>query len=238
MTNTLNQSAVLAALNSSWDQAIIYNKKILKEDPRNIDALNRLAYAYFESGNPTKAQFHYRQVLKKDPFNPIALRNLQRIREFSNQKFVPKEKRISPPMSVFLEEPGKTKLVSLVKIAAKSVLSQVRPGDFLYLSPKNHTIAIVDSQKKYLGILPDDLSFRLIKFIKGGNKYEVYVRSVSKNSLLVFLREVFRSSRYNDVPSFLSKTENLPQKTIRSTTVDANEEEQTTDSSSNETIET
>jgi hypothetical protein len=39
--------------------------------------------------------------------------------------------------------------------------------------------------------LPDDLAHRMLILIQGGNKYEGFVKSVSKNTLFIFLKELF-----------------------------------------------
>lgn len=208
MSISISSFAITAAINSSWDQAIALNQKILKENPSDIPALNRLAFAYFERGNIRKAQQFYRRVLSFDPYNHIASKNLKKINEFRCKKLNRNNKKSPMLTSVFLEEPGKTKVVGLVKLASKSILSQLRPGDILKLCPKKHTIMVEDCQNIYVGVIPDDLSFRLLKFIKAGNKYDAFVRSVSKNSLLIFLRETFRSQRFKNVSSFVTKLEN------------------------------
>lgn len=207
MTTTLISSAVMAAINFSWEEAVKLNTKILSEDPSDIEALNRLAYAFLELGKGDQAQKYFKKVLCRDPYNPIAQRNLKRIIEAGNM--TPrkgKQKNISIA-SIFLEEPGKTKVVNAVKLAGKGVLNKLRPGDLLILVPKRHYISLNDEREVYVGSLPDDISFRLREFMSKGNLYECYVRSVDKNYLNVFLREIFRSSKLKNVISFCAKTE-------------------------------
>lgn len=214
MDISLSLQAVNAALNSSWNTAIDCNEKILKKDPDDIAALNRIAYAYLELGNVNKAQKYYRLVLKIDSYNQIALKNIKKIKESSFPKKSIERKRTTLPMSIFLEEPGKTKVVGLLKLASKNVLVSLRPGDNAILKPKKHYIVVEDCQENYLGSLPDDLSFRLLKLIKIGNQYEAFVRSSSKNSLFVFIKETFRSKRLNNTPSFVCKNDFLSQKNV------------------------
>lgn len=214
MTTSLSFKAISAALNSSWQKAIEVNEQILNEDPKDIDALNRLAYAHLEMGKSQKAHLLYKKVLLIDPYNPIALKNIARVKEFRGtfhkSSFSQKPRTLA---TVFLEEPGKTKVVNLLKLGSKSVLVLLRIGDSLTLSPKKHYITVLDRDQNYVGSLPDDISFRLIDFIRRGNKYEVFVRSVEKNMVLVFLRETFRSSRMKNISSFLSKGETTESRT-------------------------
>ena len=53
-----------------------------------------------------------------------------------------------------------------------------------------------------MGTIPDDLSLRLIKFIKGGNRYQAFVKAVDRQNLEIFIQEIFRSKRFRNLPSF------------------------------------
>ena len=68
---------------------------------------------------------------------------------------------------------------------------------------KNRKITIVDMNGNYLGVLPDDISHHLLRLYKGGNKYELFVKSIRVNSLSVIIKEIFRSKRFKNQPSFL-----------------------------------
>ncbi len=65
-------------------------------------------------------------------------------------------------------------------------------------------IFALDQDNKYIGMLPDDLCKRLIKFIHGGNKYEAYTRTTANNKISIFIRELKRVKRYKNNPSFIS----------------------------------
>lgn len=104
----------------------------------------------------------------------------------------------------FLEEPGKTKIVMCINPAPAALLSSVSPGDEIVLHARNHSVEIRNYKNAYLAALPDDLSFRLIKFLAGGNTYQALIKSVGKNSLTVFLRELSRGKRFSNQPSFAS----------------------------------
>lgn len=204
LTSNLSQQAIEAALDSRWKEALKINKKIIKEDPQNVDALNRLAKAYMEVGKSALAKRSYSQVLKSDPYNPIALKNLKIIKSFkaNGQSFTPyNEGKFSP--SLFLQEPGKTKIINLLKVAEPQKLSYVSCGMKVEMLYKNRKIIIVDSLGKYLGVLPDDISHHLQRLIKGGNKYELFIKSVRVNSLAIIIKETFRSKRFKNQPSFL-----------------------------------
>ncbi len=198
-------SAIDAALKCDWQKAILTNGKILKENPADIDCLNRLGKAYLEIGDCKKAALFFRKVLKIDKYNPIAIKNLDRASNITPSKNPKPANQVQALASVtnFLEEPGKTRLVTLVNIAPPSTLLKQNYADTLILNPKRHTVIVEDTQGNYLGALPDDLGHRLSILIKGGNCYVAIVKSVAKSSLVVFLREVSRTKKFRDTPSFL-----------------------------------
>lgn len=198
--------AIEAALSSSFQKAIKINTEIIKKNPHDIEALNRMAYAYLELGKKHKAQIIYKKVLKIDPYNPIAVRNSLKLKDFRQGSCgnIPR----SSIASLFLEEPGKTKVVSLVKVGMAAIITNLRPGNCLIINPKKHYITINDENNRYVGSLPDDLSFRLLDFMRKGNKYEAFVRSVGKNCVSIFIKETFRSARLKNVVSFTTKLDN------------------------------
>src|SRR3989338_8472663 len=91
--------------------------------------------------------------------------------------------------SLFLQEPGKTKMVNLLKVAEPQKLSHAFCGMEVMMVIKNRKITIVDPSGNYLGVLPDDISHHLARLAKGGNKYELFIKSVRVNSLSVIIKE-------------------------------------------------
>ncbi|MBI2196791.1 hypothetical protein HYU45_04255 [Candidatus Daviesbacteria bacterium] len=204
---SLSQQAIDTALDSKWEEAIKINKKIVKLDPQNIDALNRLAKANMELGKSNLVKKYYSEVLRIDPYNPIALKNLKIMKSFkpNGQSFTSNcHSRLSP--SLFLQEPGKTKMVNLLKVAEPQKLSHAFCGMKVMMAVKNRKITIIDLNGDYLGVLPDDISHHLLRLYKGGNKYELYIKSIRVNSLSVIIKETFRSKRFKNQPSFLESS--------------------------------
>ncbi|MDO8618726.1 MAG: tetratricopeptide repeat protein [Candidatus Daviesbacteria bacterium] len=201
--------AIDAALEGRWNEALKLNTQIIKVEPENVDALNRLARAHFELGNFNQAQKYYALALKSDPYNPISQKNLKILKSFKkgsiqkpiNNGIDHPQVKISP--SLFLQEPGKTKVVSLLKAAEPQRLSTVYCGMPVEMAIKNRGITVLDQNGKYLGVLPDDLSYQIIRLIKGGNEYQAFIKSVRVNGLAILIRETFRSKRFRNQPSFL-----------------------------------
>lgn len=203
----LAQVAITATLSCNWKKAISTNIKILKEENNDLNALNRLAYAYTQIGEVDKAKKIYRKILSIDRYNIIAQKNIEKIKGLKNQSKPASCKKnkaytgASP--SLFLKEPGKTKTVNLANIASINILSNISIGEQVLLCPRKHSIEVRDLDKTYLGVLPDDIAFRLLRFIKGGNKYQAHINNVSKNNINIFIREKNRSKRFLSQPSFI-----------------------------------
>ena len=194
----LKSQAIQTALVGDWSNAITINRSILTEEPDDIDTLNRLAYAFLSMGSIKDAKSVYEKVLSLDMKNPIAIRNLKRLNDLNTKKI------IIPLNNLFIEEPGKTKVIELINLADNKILCRLRSGETLNLRIKRNKIFALDTENQYIGMLPDDICQRLIKFINGGNQYEGYVRTVDNNRVSIFIRELKRVKRYRDQPSFVS----------------------------------
>lgn len=212
---SLAQAAITAALTNKWQEAVKINEKILARDKINIEALNRLARALSCLGQIQKAEKTYKKVLDNDPYNIIALKNMDKLSksnghgsaQVSNgQTYSTYENQNINLSQVFLDEPGKTKLVTLLNLAPPAILASLNCGDRLVINPKNHSISVASNEGVYLGAFPDDLAHRLLAFISGGNEYEAYVKSSSTKNLTIFVRETVRSAKFGNQPSFHSKT--------------------------------
>lgn len=198
---TLKNQAIQTALEGDWQKAIDLNQLILQEDPENIDTLNRLAFAFMSSGNPKDAKNLYEKVLSLDMQNPIAIRNLKRLHDVNTKK------TNVVINNFFIEEPGKTKVMDLINIADKKVITHLRSGEKLDLRIKRSKIFSYDQDNQFIGMLPDDTGQRLIKFMEAGNEYEAYVRTVDSNKVSIFIREVKRVKKFKNQPSFISGTD-------------------------------
>ena len=194
----LKSQAIQTALVGDWQNAIGLNERVLQEEPDDIDTLNRLAFAYLSLGKIDEAKKAYEKVLSLDMKNPIAIRNIKRLGEAKNKK------NNIPLNNLFFEVPGKTKVIDLLNIADKKLISHLRSGEKLELCIKRNKIFTLDDEKQYLGMLPDDIGQRLIKFMTGGNSYDAYVRTIDKNKISIFVRETKRSKKYQNQPSFFS----------------------------------
>jgi tetratricopeptide (TPR) repeat protein len=195
---TIKTQAIQTALIGDWPTAINLNQEILQGEPDDIDTLNRLAFAFLSSGNPKDAKNLYEKVLSLDMQNPIAIRNLKRLHDVNTKR--------APILinNLFIEEPGKTKVMELINIADKKIITHLRSGEKLDLRIKRSKIFAYDLENQFIGMLPDDLCQRLIKFMEAGNEYDAYVRTVDSNKVSIFIREIKRVKKFKNQPSFVS----------------------------------
>ena len=204
------EEAITAALSQNWKEAIRVNLILLKADKSDINSLNRLGYAYIQDGQIKLAKLAFQKVIKLDQYNQIALKHTKKLGSVKTnvtQPAAPSRASVSPLS--FLEEPGKTKIVAGVNLAPAETISGLSPGMEVSLKPRNHCVEVRNLEGTYVAALPDDISFKLLKLIASGYRYQTIVKSVEKKSLVMILRETSRGKRFADQPSFSSSMVSL-----------------------------
>lgn len=193
----LRQQAIKHAKEGLWESAIEANTALIEIDPKDTGAYNRMGVAYLQLGKQRLAKQQFVHALEIDKNDKIAKKQLERLK--NNQS-------ISPAFvsQHFIEEPGKTKTVELTRLAGKEVLDSIHVGKECTLIIKNRYISVVVDQK-YVGALPEDLSFRLTKLITTGNEYSCAIRSCCGKSCEVYIREESRSKQNAQTHSFPPK---------------------------------
>lgn len=204
----LKSQAIQTALMGDWNTAIQINQELLEENPNDLETLNRLAFALTVVGKIKDAKKIYRKVLDIDEQNPIALKNLKRLTN-SNKKTFYNSQFILPNQinTMFIEETGKTKVIELVNLATPKIITNLMTGEILTLCIKRLKIFVLDGKKQYIGMFPEDIGKRLIKFIKGGNVYEACVKAIKDHHVVIFIKEIKRVPRFKNQPSFISTTD-------------------------------
>lgn len=203
MNPDLTQQAISAALTGNWKDAVKINLTILKRNPRDVDTLNRLAHAYLETGFKTKSGEISKKVLKIDKFNTIATKSLDALKDvkIDRSKKSGIQSTLGSSISMFLEEPGITKTVTLINLGEEKTIKSIRPGNPVNIAARGHNVAVVSISNQYLGRLPDDLASRLRPLINEGNTYSCWIRSTT-NGVKVFIRETYRCPKFRHIPSF------------------------------------
>lgn len=200
MQDDLPQQAIQAALRGEWKIAQNLNQRILEANPQDPEAMLRLANAVTQLGKIPEAIKIYQKILKLDPYNIFAQKNLERLKKI--KKGNRQKLQLHALQSTFLEEPGKTRTVALTYTAGPQTLASLDTGEPVSLTARRRRICITTQNGTYVGRFPDDLSSRLLALIKGGNVYEAAVKAVTTETVKVFVREVKRSTRFVHTPSF------------------------------------
>ncbi|KUK79530.1 MAG: TPR repeat-containing protein [Microgenomates bacterium 39_7] len=196
----LQQQAIEAAKSQDWSLAINLNQDILNEDPKNVGALNRLALAKMQIGQLKEAKQYLNQVLELDKHNKVALRNLEKAKKRKKGKIAQFNHSSS-----YIEEPGKAKIISLIRIPDTKVLDNLTVGESCLLEPKKSLVSVIlSSSQNYIGSLPQDISSRLIRLIKQGNQYQCIIHSVEpeENVCKVHIQETYVSEKNQGITSF------------------------------------
>ena len=199
----LAEQAIAQAADAQWADAVETNQKLL-ELGADAEAENRLAKALWELGELGSAREHYQTALALDPTNRIAERNIDRLKVLlvaAGEKTVPAAEGSKAPVSIFVEETGKTGFAFLTDLADPRQLAQVNPGDAVELTPEgNRLIAISNGMR--VGVVEPRVAARLLKLITDGNKYAAGVTSLGDKDVRIIIREIFQDPRNYGKVSF------------------------------------
>ena len=172
-----------------------------------MDAHNRLGKAYMELGEYAKAKEAYEKALQLDQYNTIAKKNLQRLDPSGRRSASRAEgntEKAEPHL--FIEEIGKAGVVNLYQIAPAERLVKMMAGDKVSLKPQDSSLAVENIRGEYLGLVPSKQGQRLIKLMKGGNKYTAAIVTSNENSISVIIRETYQDPSQIDQVSFPGET--------------------------------
>ena len=199
----LLDQAIDAARQADWVTAAEINEKMLEMGPDSA-AENRAAKAYWEQGELGKAREHYQSALAIDPTNRIAERNIGRLRTLmvdAGSKTVPAQEGSKAPVSIFVEETGKTGFAHLVDLASPTDLAQVNPGDIVELSPSGPRV-VAKSNGVKIGVVEPRVAARLLRLMADGNKYAAGVTSLGDKDVRIIIRETYQDPSNYGMVSF------------------------------------
>lgn len=187
MDDSLAQMAVSAAITGDWEKAVLLNSQIVKSNSKDVNAINRLARAYAEIGDAERALKYAKRALKVDPYNSIAAKCLNKWK-----KLKPGENGRSSLAAphAFLEEPGKTKVVSLINLGNWENLAKLDAGEKVNLGCHAHTVSITTVDNLYIGKISDDIANKIIKLIKSGGEMDAFIKSAQDSEVKLFLRSL------------------------------------------------
>ncbi|HSK53392.1 MAG TPA: tetratricopeptide repeat protein [Clostridia bacterium] len=199
----LAEQAIAQAAAAQWGDAAETNRKLLELGP-DAEAENRLAKALWEQGELSAAREHYQTALALDPTNRIAERNIDRLKMLlvaAGEKTVPAQDGSKAPVSIFVEETGKTGFAYLTDLADPRQLAQVNPGDSVDLTPEGSRLIAISNGVR-IGDVEPRVAARLLKLIADGNKYAAGVTSLGDKDVRIIIREIFQDPRNYGKVSF------------------------------------
>ncbi|MFL5675577.1 MAG: hypothetical protein ACJ779_11260 [Chloroflexota bacterium] len=185
--------AIAQATAADWAESAATNRKLLELGP-DAEAENRLAKSLWELGELGSAREHYQTALALDPTNRIAERNIDRLKMLlvaAGEKTVPAQAGSKAPVSIFVEETGKTGFAFLTDLASPRELAQVNPGDAVELTPEGNRL-IAFSNGVRIGVVEPRVAARLLKLMADGNKYAAGITSLGDKDVRIIVREIFQ----------------------------------------------
>jgi tetratricopeptide (TPR) repeat protein len=216
----LSKEAIDLALQGRWEEAEAINRDIIEKFPSDVEAYNRLGRALTELGDFDGAKEAYLKALELAPENAIAKKNLARLTSLSesmatlssNPQKASTSKAQAPrvALDLFITEVGKAGVVNLHNVASVDVLAKMGFGDQVHLEARKQHLIVTSEGGEYLGEVGPRQGLRLIKLMRGGNRYDAATLNVEEDKVQVIIKEVYQHPSQVGHPSFLVKaTEHL-----------------------------
>ena len=193
-TRAFADQAVQAALEADWARAVDLNSRTLEANPEDLEARNRLGRALLETGKLDEAKAAYADVLKAEPNNPIALRNVARLATLIEHKTKTNMTKSKTQPRLFIEDMGKTGILRLINPAPPHIVAKYSPGAEAELRERDGLIAVHARDGELLGFLEPKVGRRLLDLLKTGNEYVVAVVSNDQQNPRVAIRETLQSA--------------------------------------------
>ena len=192
-TRAFADQAVQAALEADWTRAVDLNTRIIEANADDLEARNRLGRALLETGKLDDAKAAYAEVLKTEPNNPIALRNVARLGTLIEHKTKINMTKSKTQPRLFIEDMGKTGILRLINPAPAHIVAKYSPGAEAELRERDGLIAVHARDGELLGFLEPKVGRRLLDLLNTGNQYVVAVVSNDQQNPRVAIRETLQS---------------------------------------------
>lgn len=193
----LEKKAIAAALNNEWKHAIELNHKLLELNPNNNNkAKVRLGRAYLQTRKFKEAEKFFRQVLKTDPGNTIAKKNM----ELAKAERVDRNNHQTNPKEL-IKEPGTT-AIAIVELTAKNLLAEdFLPREELGMKVNKASVNILRKGKVIAKVITPDL----VKRLNGAKSKRAHTTVEFYNGKNNVIRIMFKS----DIPVFKAERQEL-----------------------------
>ncbi len=200
-----SKQAIALAMQGRWREAIAANKSLIESFPNNVDAYNRLGRAYMELGVYSLAKEAYSRALELAPYNAIAKKNLRRLAHLRGTLVDLEGGSHKAGPQYFIEEKGKAGVVNLHHLTTQEILAKTVAGDKVYLKIEGPNLVVENCRGEYLGQVELKYKQRLIRLMKGGNRYTAAIVSSTEEMITVIIREVYQDLSQAGLLSFPSK---------------------------------
>jgi tetratricopeptide (TPR) repeat protein len=197
-----SKEAITLALQGQWKEAIAINLSLIEKFPGDVEALNRLGRAYMELGEYRDAESAYRKTMAIDQYNAIAQKNLQRLSYLKKTKTTADTNTHKLEPQQFIEEIGKAGVVQLSNLAKPSVLAHMVAGDVVTLKVSENNLDVATTRGEYLGRVDPRHGQRLVRLIRGGNKYSAAIVSSTDKAVTAIIREIYQDPGLSGQLSF------------------------------------
>jgi tetratricopeptide (TPR) repeat protein len=213
----LSKEAIDLALEGNWEEAEALNRDVIEKFPSDVEAYNRLGRALTELGNFEGAKEAYVKALELAPENAIAKKNLARLislseamaalrRKTQQKTSTGKAQTRRVALDLFITEIGKAGVVTLHNVAPASVLAKMGFGDQVQLKAKKQRLTVTNERGKCLGEVEPKQGLRLIKLMRGGNRYDAAILNADGDKVHVLIKEVYQHPSQAGRPSFPVRT--------------------------------
>lgn len=194
----LEKKAINAALKNEWAIALELNTQIIKKRPNDLNAKIRLGKAQLNTKDFKNAVKTFKEVLKVDPINTIANKNLK----------IAQEERVEGNnihTKKLIKEPGKC---TEAQIYTKKKID-LTAGELLDLKVKKTSVDVL-KDKKVIGTLEDkDLVRSLNKAKTEKAQLETHFIKEKQEKIIILILStipVFKSEKQDIKPYFKKGT--------------------------------
>jgi len=206
-----SKQAIDLAMQGQWREAVAANKTIIESFPNDVGAYNRLGRVYMEVGEYAQAREAYSRAVELDPYNAIAIKNLRRLSHLGETIVSWEGDSHKAEPQHFIEEIGKSGVVSLNHLAPWEILARMVSGDRVYLKIDESNLIVADGRGEYLGQVEPRQGQSLIKLMEGGNRYTVAIVSSAEDRMTIIIKEVYQDPSQAGRLSFPPRDSEAPQ---------------------------
>ena len=196
----LDLKAIKAALQENWPAAIEANSSLLELEPKNLKAKMRLGRAYLQSRKFKDAEKLFKEVLKTDPINAVAKRNLELARARKTEK-----NGVTVDFKKLIKEPGMAEDVGF-QLSGKLTADNFTKGEELSFRVTRSGVVIMRNSKA-IGKIETGLAQRLKNAKKKKANVTVeFLKGRERNVVAIFRSDIpVLKAEKQDVKPYLKK---------------------------------